>query len=142
MKPKEPPFRFNHVMLVDDNELDNFINSKVLEAQRFGSKVYIATSGRSALEFLNNLLVVGNGFPEVIFVDINMPIMDGFQFLEQFRKISEKLGDPAIAVLTSSVSDDDRRRAYSVAPGCIFINKPLTPAALDRIAAREPHKND
>jgi CheY-like chemotaxis protein len=133
MKTKEPPFRYSHVMLIDDNELDNFINSKVLEAHRFGRKIYMTTSGRSALEFLNNLLVVGEAFPQVLFVDINMPIMDGFQFLEKFRTISGKLGNPRIAVLTSSMSDDDRARAASIAPGCEFIHKPLTSAALSRL---------
>ena len=55
MKRKEPKCKYKQVMLLDDNELDNFINEKVIEASQFAEKVYITSSGKSALEFLNNL---------------------------------------------------------------------------------------
>jgi CheY-like chemotaxis protein len=137
MKSKAPTFRFSNAMLIDDSELDNFINEKILEANHFAKKIYRATAGRSALEFLNNLLVLGkdfeNAYPAVIFVDINMPIMDGFQFIEQFKKIADRLHNPRLVILTSSVSASDRAKAESLSPGMLFLNKPLSAESLSRI---------
>src|ERR1041384_951852 len=92
MKRKEPKFRFKQVMLLDDNELDNFINEKIIEASHFSERVYLTSSGKSALEFLNNLNVSGHEsdgiYPEAIFIDINMPMMDGFQFIDNLKTVS------------------------------------------------------
>ena len=89
MKRKEPNYKYNYTMLLDDNELDNFINQKTIEATNFSNKVYINTGSKSALEFLNNLAISSTDkfdiFPEIIFIDINMPMIDGFQFIENFK---------------------------------------------------------
>ena len=111
MKRKEPKFKYRNVMLIDDNELDNFINEKTLEANLFSKKIYSCTSGKSALEFLNNIVTMGDQFaevyPQVIFIDINMPMMDGFQFIDYFKKESEKqLQKPKLVLLTSSVYNE------------------------------------
>jgi len=131
MKRKEPEFKFRNVMLIDDNDLDNFINVKTLEANYFAEKIYTNTSAQSAIEFLNNLVTLGqefsNIFPEVIFVDINMPMMDGFQFIEAFKKHAEsRLLRPKLVILTSSVYHEDRQKALSISPDILFLNKPLT----------------
>jgi CheY-like chemotaxis protein len=138
MKRKEPAYRYSNVMLIDDNELDNFINEKIIEASYFAKKIYTNTSAQSALEFLKNLVTMGEKFsavyPEVIFIDINMPMMDGFQFIEQFKKNSEaQLEMPKLAILTSSVYHEDRQKAMNISPEIIFLNKPLTKEMLDSI---------
>jgi CheY-like chemotaxis protein len=137
MKIKEPKYRYSNVMLIDDSELDNFINQKTLEANHFAKKVYLATGAKSALEFLQNLLTIGdqfgNAFPDVIFIDINMPMMDGFQFIEQFRRFSDKMNNPKLVILTSSVYEHDRENAASLPGNVLFLNKPLTKEMLDRI---------
>lgn len=138
MKRKDPVFKHNYVMLLDDNELDNFINQKTIEATHFSNKVYINTSSKSALEFLTNLEIsrseTSNIFPEVIFIDINMPMIDGFQFIENFKnKFSEKFNLMKIVILTSSVSPIDKERALGISKNIIFLNKPLTQAALNQI---------
>lgn len=131
MKRKEPEYKYRNVMLIDDNDLDNFINIKTLEANLFAEKIYTNTSAQSAIEFLNNLATLGTDyatiFPEVIFVDINMPMMDGFQFIETFKKQAEsKLLQPKLVILTSSVYHEDRQKALSISADIIFLNKPLT----------------
>ncbi len=138
MKIKEPKFRYTNVMLVDDSELDNFINEKTLEANHFAKKVYVHTSAKSALEFLNNLVTMGNEYsdvyPRVIFIDINMPMMDGFQFIEHYKKNSEEsLQKPKLVILTSSVYNEDRQKANDISKDIIFLNKPLTKTMLDSI---------
>lgn len=138
MKRKEPKYRYANVMLIDDNELDNFINEKTLEANHFAEKIYVNTSAHSALEFLNNLVTMGDdhaeAFPQVIFIDINMPMMDGFQFIENFKKGNEvKLRQPKLVILTSSVYHEDRQKAQSISEDILFLNKPLTKEMLDTL---------
>lgn len=138
MKRKDPVFKYNYVMLLDDNELDNFINQKTIEATYFSNKVYVNTSSKSALEFLTNLEIssseTSNIFPKVIFIDINMPMIDGFQFIEDFKnKFSDKFNLMKIVVLTSSVSPIDKEKALGISKNITFLNKPLTQETLNQI---------
>jgi len=125
-------------MLLDDNELDNFINQKIIEANHFAAKIYVNTSSKSALEFLNNLSILSTEsvdiFPEIIFVDLNMPMMDGFQFIENLLKnLPEKSKSLKLAVLTSSTNPNDRQKANSISKNIVFLNKPLTQQMLDQL---------
>lgn len=136
MKRKEPTYKFNYVMLIDDNELDNFINQKTLEANNFSRKIFINSGSKNALEFLNNIEITNskdhNLFPEVIFVDINMPLIDGFQFIEKFKETyPEKIKSTKLVVLTSSLNANDKERAMALSEQIVFLNKPLTKEALD-----------
>lgn len=138
MKRKEPKYKYANVMLIDDNELDNFINEKTLEANNFAKKIYSNTSAKSALEFLSNLVTMGEQYvsvyPEVIFIDINMPMMDGFQFIENFKKKNEtQLQKPKLVILTSSVYHEDKQKAQSISQDIIFLNKPLTKEMLEKV---------
>jgi CheY-like chemotaxis protein len=130
--------KYNHVLLVDDAELDNFVSSKLLLVNHFAKKIYMHTSGESALEFLNGLTVSEAKFktyPEVIFVDINMPLMNGFQFIDSLRQAVVKQGVklPRLVILTSSVFQNDKTKAQNVLPDIIFTIKPLTKEMLDEI---------
>lgn len=125
-------------MLIDDNEIDNFINQKMIEGCGFAENVYVHSSARSALEFLKNLEKTGNSginmIPEVIFLDINMPIMDGFQFLEEFKKFREPIRKRAkIAILTTSMNPTDRFKSLRNEFVISFINKPLSKDTLDKL---------
>jgi len=137
-KRKDPKYKYRHVMLLDDNELDNFINEKVIEANYFAEKIYVNSSGTSALEFLNNLGVSGKEaheiYPEAIFIDINMPMMDGFQFIEHLFKIqNEKIQECKLIILTSSINPEDKIRARGISDNITFLNKPLTDSLLQQI---------
>ena len=134
-KRKKPSFKFNSVMLIDDNELDNFINQKILESNFFAENIYINTSGASALELLRNFSVnqklMPVLIPNVIFLDINMPFMDGPQFIEQFLKLPEKiLNKCRLVVLTSSINPEDKKLVSKLSQQIIFLNKPLTDEGL------------
>lgn len=135
MKIKAPKFKYENVLLIDDNELDNFINQKMIEANHFSGRIYTNTSAISAIEFLNNLLVMHPSpdklWPEVIFIDINMPLIDGFQFVKQFNNAFRKnMPDTKLVILTSSVYHEDRVKAKEISTEMIFLNKPLNASAL------------
>jgi CheY-like chemotaxis protein len=136
MKRKAPGYRYKCAMLIDDNELDNYINEKILEFNHFAERIYKNTSGQNALEFLNNLAAtdkqVPGTYPEVMFVDLNMPHIDGFQFIETFlRELSPQLNAPRIAILTSSLNHSDQQRAREISEDIAFLNKPLNAGMLD-----------
>ncbi len=131
MKRKSPQYRYVNVLLIDDNDLDNFINEKMMESTHFSKNIQISTNGKSALDFIENLLVSdgreNKPYPDVMFVDLNMPVMDGFEFIENFKKIdNENLKNCKIIILTSSINHEDRVRAEKIDSSIIFINKPLT----------------
>lgn len=141
MKRTEPKYQYQYVMLLDDNELDNFINQKILETQHFGRKIYTSTSGKSALEFLNNLLLLddldgdkGSIFPEMIFIDINMPIMDGMQFIAALNKLSHpKIKKCKLVILTSSMFEEDHYKAKQLREDIAFLKKPLSEMQLKQL---------
>jgi CheY-like chemotaxis protein len=132
---KKTEFTFNTAMLIDDNEMDNFINQKIIEATSFAGNIYTNTNGLSALEFLNNLYVkketLAEMLPDVIFVDLNMPLINGFQFIEKFYEMpNEFSGTCRIVILTSSLNDNDKEIANKLNPEITFLNKPLTEESL------------
>ncbi len=136
---KKPDSRFSTVMLIDDNEIDNFINQKMIEGCNFADKVYVHTSARSALEFLQNIERNENFprelIPQVIFLDISMPIMDGFQFLDEFEKLSGNIRDGLkIMLLTSSINPLDQQKSTSIPAIANYMNKPLTKDHLSNLS--------
>lgn len=128
-------YKYSTVLLIDDNDLDNFINDQLLQSDRFAKNILTNTSAKSALEFFNNIIILGESCPEVVFIDINMPVLDGFQFIDLFKKTIENRlrQQPKLVVLTSSMFGEDRQKVHSLSEEIVFLNKPLTKEMLDRI---------
>src|SRR4051812_41649035 len=105
---KPPVPKYATAMLIDDSEVDNFINLKMIEASAFAEKTYVHTTAKSALEFLYNIqrtMDVPSTMPQIIFLDINMPLMDGFQFITEFEKLPDDLRkNTKIVMLTTSIN--------------------------------------
>ena len=138
MKYKKPISKYNCVMLIDDNEIDNFINQKMIEGSNFAERIFVHTSGKSAIEFLSNLSrikeIPTELIPEIIFVDINMPIMDGFQFLEEFENMPENIKQSTrVVMLTTSINPSDLDRSQANSRMLKYVNKPLSTERLNSI---------
>jgi CheY-like chemotaxis protein len=118
--------RYPLVMLIDDNELDNFINKKLVEADSFASATTIHTSAQSALDYLKNNSGDSSLTPDLIFLDIMMPEMDGFDFLDAFDKMPDAVKSKCkIVMLSTSDSFKDLNRANQNKYVKRFLNKPL-----------------
>lgn len=122
--------KLKNILLVDDDEVTNFINAEIIESLEATEHVDTSFNGKEALDFLDrayrgeaNLV-----FPELLFLDINMPVMDGFEFLKEFRKKPyADSGAVIITMLTTSLRTEDMERAQmfeDVVSG--YIEKPLT----------------
>jgi len=121
-------------MLVDDNDTDNFISKRIIEITKFAEKVEIKNSGKSALDYLEEHKETPTKIPDIIFLDINMPIVDGFVFLYEFEKFSEIVKDKCKVIILSS-SDNKRDIDKIVNNDYVikFITKPLTETSLNEV---------
>lgn len=103
------------MLLVDDDQICNFINRKTLEGIDAINDIHTALNGQQALDLINDYYTGTRSLPEVIFLDLNMPLMDGFQFLEVFRQLSlPGIESVKIIVVTSSDNPQDIQRARSL----------------------------
>jgi len=124
--------KYNTVMLIDDNSLDNFINKKMIESNGFAEKVNTYQEAGEALRFIKT--APATEWPEVIFLDIMMPEMDGFAFLDEFEKLPEnQRSQIKIIMLSTSESFKDLNRANKNPFVRKFLNKPLTLQILQAI---------
>ena len=129
--------KLNCVLLVDDDEPTNFLNQMLVEEAGCAKHIEVAQGGESALDYLiNSENDLNKNFPcpDLIFLDINMPAMDGWEFLEKYRQLETKRKDTIILVmLTTSLFPEDKLRAERMPEISGFENKPLTPEAVTRI---------
>lgn len=118
-------------MLIDDDQLDNYINTKLIRINHFAENIVTSEDANTALK----LLGTGEVKPDIIFLDLRMPIMDGFQFLEEYDKLSIDKKNTDIVILSTTLNPSDIDRAKKNKYVRSFFTKSLTPEILMRLAS-------
>jgi CheY-like chemotaxis protein len=113
--------------LVDDDEVFVFLTTRLLEKYKLVDLIKIFDNGYDAIVYIKENLDNINALPDVILLDLSMPIMDGWQFLDEYVRINPKIGKQiTIYICSSSISPDDINRAKSINAVSDFIIKPMT----------------
>jgi response regulator RpfG family c-di-GMP phosphodiesterase len=119
--------KFSTVMIIDDSEMDTFLNKMILETMDYSEKIITYTNPRLALNYFGSLTKDSkNDIPEVVFLDINMPFMSGFEFLEEFKKLpNEVTCKVKFYVISSSEDPEDIEKISGYDNIIKYLYKPL-----------------
>jgi len=132
MMEKYPPFDL--VMVIDDNPIDRYLCSAVVKKSQWATSFLEFDMATKALEYLKEHADQPELIPQIIFLDINMPGMNGFQFLEEAAKLPIVIERTCcIVMLTSSFNHEDRDRSANNPIVKDFLNKPLNQAKLHEV---------
>jgi CheY-like chemotaxis protein len=127
------------ILLVDDDFATNFINKKILQKAEVTDQIQVALNGKEAIDYLSRkgkFESNDNQFPlpQLILLDINMPVMDGWDFIEAFQNLDlENKEDISIVMLSSSFNPSDKTKAESIPEIAAFKQKPMSREALFEI---------
>src|SRR5437016_5529198 len=105
---------YRKVMVVDDTDVDRYIAERVVKKFQFADEIISMEAAQDALEYLTSNSEAREMLPQIIFLDIRMPGLDGFDFLERFEKLPEPVRQKIIIImLSSSLNKDDYDKAMN-----------------------------
>ena len=129
------------VLLVDDDEINNFISIKLIKKALLNTEIMACLNGKFAIDQLveiqrNDI----SKLPDYILLDINMPIMNGWEFLDEYKRLNiDPLGKTKIFIISSSVFSNDINKARSYPLVKDFISKPLNVDKIVELFKVEDH---
>lgn len=128
--------KYKRVMLIDDNEVDLKINSKIISISKLFEEIIVCQSGEDGLNYLKTNLLTPENLPEFILLDIQMPEMDGFEFLEIYKQLPKEITEKClVAILSSTLDFGDIKKAEANPHVIKLFKKPLFPKELEEVLA-------
>ncbi len=119
--------KIKNLALVDDDELFVFLTKMTIEDTNLVDAIKVFKNGRDAIHFLQENCNDLHQLPEVILLDLSMPIMDGWQFLEEYVVLKPRIGKKiTLYIVTSSISPSDIAKARKISEVTDYIIKPIT----------------
>lgn len=126
-----------NLALIDDDELFVFLTKMTIEETNLVDLIKVFSNGLEAINFLKENSNNPDQLPEVILLDLSMPVMDGWQFIEEYVKLKPRIGKKiTIYIVSSSISPKDLAKAKSISEVSDYIIKPMTKEALIEIIKR------
>lgn len=122
------------LLLIDDDEINIFIISKIVEKTGFNVEICAKHNGQLAIDYIKELVANQQQLPHLILVDINMPILNGWEFIEAYEQLGIEAHND-MYMLSSSVYENDIEKAKSYASVKGFISKPLPTDRLKELLA-------
>lgn len=123
-----------HILLIDDNDVDNYLSNYIISKNQLAKKTTIETSGIKALELLKSFNESNIEFPDLIVLDLKMPSMDGFEFLDDFLSFPiNKTENCTVVMLTSSNNQKDIERSKQYPIIKKYLKKPITLLSFNEI---------
>jgi CheY-like chemotaxis protein len=118
-----------NLLVIDDDDINIFIISKIVEKTGYNVQICAKHNGQLAIDYIKELLAANQPLPHLVLIDINMPILNGWEFIEAFEALDLKV-DNDMYMLSSSVYENDIEKAKSYKSVKGFISKPLS---IDRL---------
>lgn len=120
------------ILLIDDDEPTNYLNELIIHEAGISDTVISVQSAKKGLEILQGKGGISCD-PELIFLDINMPAMNGWEFIDQYKQLSNVQTSKIIVMLTASINKDDEIRASRINEIADYLNKPLSETILEEV---------
>ncbi len=128
--------KINTVSVIDDDDIYTFAVKRIIGNSQVASKTIFFQNGKTALDFFVENLHIPENLPDLVLLDINMPVLDGWQFMDEFVKISHLLNKKiTIYIVSSSIDEADRQKSKSYKEVAGYIVKPVTSTDLLHITA-------
>jgi CheY-like chemotaxis protein len=132
-------YSFKKVLLIDDGEIDNIVNQKIIEANFFAEEVQVKTNIPSALSYIYNILDKKDPLPDVIFLDLNLPEYNGFHFLLELKQMMykyEELKGISIVILSAFLDKYSEMAFKNFNFVVDRLSKPLSEASLSNVKTK------
>ncbi len=118
--------------IIDDDEIIVYLTDKIIKEGQFCEKSETFNNGQLAIDRIKQAITNNEDLPDVMLIDINMPVMDGWEFLDELVKLPLEKAIP-LFIFTSSINPADREKSFTYPSIKGYIQKPLTILKLDKI---------
>jgi CheY-like chemotaxis protein len=126
--------KVNTLCIIDDDSVYQFLTTKVISETKLLDLTKVFSNGQEAIDFFRGAQDTPTELPDIIFLDLAMPVMDGWDFLSEFIGMQPQLGKKIkLFIVTSSVAPSDMIRARSISTVSDFIVKPITKEKINTI---------
>ena len=123
--------KISHILIIDDDPIHNYLCRKVISKMNVCDKIHFESNGLEGIKYLKKLIEGNKPLPEIILVDVYMPVLDGFGFIERFEKLPYNGKDvPYIAFISASEKSKEHKKMDQLTR---FISKPIDVSKLEEI---------